>query len=318
MLWGHTLRSPHAHARIVEIDISRGADDGRRARRADPRRRAGREDVRPRVPRPAGARAPTACATTASRSRSSRPSIPSRRAARPRRSASSTRSFRVVVRHGARDRDGAAPRGPADDGPRLPRRPAPERRPPHGDPPRRPGGRGRRDGERRLRRRRSRIRRSSGPSRGSPSRTARAASTSTSRPSGCTSTATRSPRASASRPSRCGSTSPASAARSAAARTSRCRLHGALLALHTSRPVKIVYNREESFVGHIHRHPARIWCEHRATRDGRLVNVQMRILLDGGAYASSSTAVASNAASLRGRPLPGRQRADRGHSGLYQ
>ena len=23
MLWGHTLRSPHAHARIVEIDISR-------------------------------------------------------------------------------------------------------------------------------------------------------------------------------------------------------------------------------------------------------------------------------------------------------
>ena len=25
MLWGHTLRSPHAHARIVAIDISRGA-----------------------------------------------------------------------------------------------------------------------------------------------------------------------------------------------------------------------------------------------------------------------------------------------------
>ena len=76
------------------------------------------------------------------------------------------------------------------------------------------------------------------------------------------------------------------------------QLHGALLALHTSRPVKIVYNREESFVGHIHRHPARIWCEHRATRGGRLVNVRMRILLDGGAYASSSTAVASNAASF--------------------
>ena len=32
------------------------------------------------------------------------------------------------------------------------------------------------------------------------------------------------------------------------------------------------------------------WAEHRATRDGRLVNVRMRILLDGGAYASSSTA----------------------------
>ncbi len=76
------------------------------------------------------------------------------------------------------------------------------------------------------------------------------------------------------------------------------QVHGALLALHTNRPVKMVYNREESFVGHVHRHPARIWCEHRATSDGRLVNVRMRILLDGGAYASSSTAVTSNAASF--------------------
>jgi CO/xanthine dehydrogenase Mo-binding subunit len=76
------------------------------------------------------------------------------------------------------------------------------------------------------------------------------------------------------------------------------QVHGALLALHTNRPVKIVYNREESFTGHVHRHPARIWCEHRARRDGRLVNVRMRILLDGGAYASSSTAVTSNAASF--------------------
>src|SRR5438309_1761746 len=76
------------------------------------------------------------------------------------------------------------------------------------------------------------------------------------------------------------------------------QVHGAMLALHTNRPVKIVYNREESFVGHIHRHPARIWAEHRATRDGKLVCVRMRILLDGGAYASSSTAVTSNAAAF--------------------
>jgi len=76
------------------------------------------------------------------------------------------------------------------------------------------------------------------------------------------------------------------------------QIHGAMLALHTGRPVKIVYSREESFVGHIHRHPARIWAEHRATRDGRLVCARMRILLDGGAYASSSTAVISNAASF--------------------
>ena len=76
------------------------------------------------------------------------------------------------------------------------------------------------------------------------------------------------------------------------------QIHAALLALHTERPVKIVYNREESFVGHIHRHPARIWAEHRATREGRLVSVRMRILVDGGAYASSSTAVISNACSF--------------------
>ncbi|TML90643.1 MAG: xanthine dehydrogenase subunit D [Actinobacteria bacterium] len=76
------------------------------------------------------------------------------------------------------------------------------------------------------------------------------------------------------------------------------QIHGALLALHASRPVKMVYNREESFIGHVHRHPARIWAEHRATREGKLVAVRMRILLDGGAYASSSTAVTSNAASF--------------------
>ena len=76
------------------------------------------------------------------------------------------------------------------------------------------------------------------------------------------------------------------------------QIHSALLALHTSRPVKMVYNREESFVGHVHRHPAKIWAEHRADRDGKLVCVRMRILLDGGAYASSSTAVTSNAAAF--------------------
>jgi CO/xanthine dehydrogenase Mo-binding subunit len=76
------------------------------------------------------------------------------------------------------------------------------------------------------------------------------------------------------------------------------QIHAAMLALRTTRPVKMVYNREESFVGHIHRHPARIWAEHRGTREGRLVAVRMRILIDGGAYASSSAAVISNACSF--------------------
>jgi CO/xanthine dehydrogenase Mo-binding subunit len=80
------------------------------------------------------------------------------------------------------------------------------------------------------------------------------------------------------------------------------QIHAAMLALRTSRPVKMVYSREESFVGHIHRHPARIQAEHRATRAGELVCVRMRILIDGGAYASSSTAVISNACSFAPGP----------------
>jgi CO/xanthine dehydrogenase Mo-binding subunit len=76
------------------------------------------------------------------------------------------------------------------------------------------------------------------------------------------------------------------------------QLHAALLALQTNRPVKMVYDRQESFVGHVHRHPAKIWVEHRAARDGKLVCVRARILLDGGAYASSSGPVTFNVATF--------------------
>ncbi|WP_129305854.1 molybdopterin cofactor-binding domain-containing protein [Streptomyces sp. L2] len=76
------------------------------------------------------------------------------------------------------------------------------------------------------------------------------------------------------------------------------QIHACLLALRTGKPVKIVYNRFESFFGHVHRHPARLRYEHGATRDGRLTHVKCRIVLDGGAYASASPAVVGNAASL--------------------
>ena len=78
--------------------------------------------------------------------------------------------------------------------------------------------------------------------------------------------------------------------------------HACMLALHTARPVKMVYQREESFFGHVHRHPARMRYEHGATRDGKLVYVRARIVLDGGAYASSSRAVCHNAASTGSGP----------------
>ena len=74
------------------------------------------------------------------------------------------------------------------------------------------------------------------------------------------------------------------------------QIHCCMLALETGRPVKMMYSRYESFFGHVHRHPARMHYEHGATRSGELVYVKANILLDGGAYASSSTAVCGNAA----------------------
>ncbi|HWM36394.1 MAG TPA: xanthine dehydrogenase subunit D [Streptomyces sp.] len=78
--------------------------------------------------------------------------------------------------------------------------------------------------------------------------------------------------------------------------------HACLLAMATGKPVKIVYNRYESFFGHVHRHPAKLTYEHGATRDGKLLYMTCRIVLDGGAYASSSPAVVGNAASLGAGP----------------
>jgi CO/xanthine dehydrogenase Mo-binding subunit len=72
-------------------------------------------------------------------------------------------------------------------------------------------------------------------------------------------------------------------------------IHLCLLALHTGRPVKMVYHRSESFTGHVHRHPARLWYRHEADGEGRLVRVEARLLLDGGAYASTTSAVLANA-----------------------
>jgi CO/xanthine dehydrogenase Mo-binding subunit len=80
------------------------------------------------------------------------------------------------------------------------------------------------------------------------------------------------------------------------------QIHACMLALRTRRPVKMVYSREESFVGHVHRHPCAMHYEHGATAGGLLVFVRARIVLDGGAYASSSTAVCSNAACFAAGP----------------
>jgi CO/xanthine dehydrogenase Mo-binding subunit len=79
-------------------------------------------------------------------------------------------------------------------------------------------------------------------------------------------------------------------------------IHLCLLAQRTGRPVKIVYSRQESFLGHVHRHPARIWMRHTATPDGRIVSFESRILLDGGAYRSSTYHVVANAGCFSAGP----------------
>lgn len=76
------------------------------------------------------------------------------------------------------------------------------------------------------------------------------------------------------------------------------QIHAAMLALHTGKPVKMSYNRYESFFGHVHRHPAQMRYEYGATADGRLLYADVEIVLDGGAYTSSTLNVTGNAASL--------------------
>ena len=72
------------------------------------------------------------------------------------------------------------------------------------------------------------------------------------------------------------------------------QVHCCLLALAIGRPVKMQYGREESFFGHVHRHPAKIWMRHHATKSGKIQRVEARMVFDGGAYTSTSPAVLIN------------------------
>ncbi|MFD8495410.1 xanthine dehydrogenase subunit D [Amycolatopsis sp. NPDC059657] len=76
------------------------------------------------------------------------------------------------------------------------------------------------------------------------------------------------------------------------------QIHSCMLALRTGRPVKMVYNRLESFFGHVHRHPAKMYYEHGATKDGKLVYVRAKLYFDGGAYASKTPVVVGNGTTL--------------------
>ncbi|MEV6183747.1 hypothetical protein, partial [Streptomyces sp. NPDC052015] len=54
------------------------------------------------------------------------------------------------------------------------------------------------------------------------------------------------------------------------------------LALRTGKPVKIVYNRFESFFGHVHRHPAKLTPRHVSAVSAqlrRIVCIQIQLLM---------------------------------------
>lgn len=59
----------------------------------------------------------------------------------------------------------------------------------------------------------------------------------------------------------------------------------AVLKLHhmgTARSVKVVWSREESILGHCKRHPFRIFTRWGATKDGKIVAAEVKMLADGG------------------------------------
>ncbi len=72
-----------------------------------------------------------------------------------------------------------------------------------------------------------------------------------------------------------------------------------VLALATwklQRPVKIIWSRRESLIGHAKRHPVILRAKWGATKDGKLVAAQNEIIGDGGAYMYTSNKVLGNSA----------------------
>jgi len=65
-----------------------------------------------------------------------------------------------------------------------------------------------------------------------------------------------------------------------------------------NRPVKIIWTREESIIGHPKRHPYHIHTRWGATKEGKLVAVDVDIYADAGAYLYTSGKVLGNATLL--------------------
>jgi CO/xanthine dehydrogenase Mo-binding subunit len=68
-----------------------------------------------------------------------------------------------------------------------------------------------------------------------------------------------------------------------------------LAAMKLRRPIKIIWSREESIIGHHKRHPMTIRAKWGATKEGKLVAADAEVIADAGAYAYTSTKVLGNA-----------------------
>jgi CO/xanthine dehydrogenase Mo-binding subunit len=68
----------------------------------------------------------------------------------------------------------------------------------------------------------------------------------------------------------------------------------ALAVWKLQRPVKITWTREESIVGHCKRHPMWFHSKWGATREGKLVAAEVRVVADGGAYCYTTNKVLGN------------------------
>ena len=72
--------------------------------------------------------------------------------------------------------------------------------------------------------------------------------------------------------------------------------HAALLALKAKRPVKLIYDREEDMLATTKRHPSVVKHRTGVRQDGRIVAMDVDVLLDGGAYVTLSPVVLSRGA----------------------
>jgi CO/xanthine dehydrogenase Mo-binding subunit len=72
-------------------------------------------------------------------------------------------------------------------------------------------------------------------------------------------------------------------------------IHAALLARAAGRPVRIAYDRSEDIIGTTKRHPAIVRHRTGVALDGRLLAMDIDVLLDGGAYRTLSPVVLSRA-----------------------